>query len=157
MNSRHVFYALGVLALTSAIAFAEQDRGKGSRGDHGGPWSFRALSLSQDQKDQVRALWRDGWDKMAPQRDQLEQLRRELHTEALAESPDDSKIQDLKQRAAALQSELLGAHVDLERRMATLLTPEQRQTLRSLPDREQQPGRHHGRWSRHGGAGTDQQ
>ncbi|HWX25459.1 MAG TPA: periplasmic heavy metal sensor [Vicinamibacteria bacterium] len=145
MNSRSIVPTLGILVLSSSVlTFADQDQTAGPHGGSGGPpRGFRALHLSQDQESQMHALWQEGKSAQAPKKKELAQARQELRTEVFSDVPDESKILGLKEKVAGLESDLLGARVDLERRLAAVLTPDQRQTMRSLAGREWGHHSHH--------------
>jgi Spy/CpxP family protein refolding chaperone len=146
MSDCRVFSAIGILLMTTSIvAFAGQSETTGTpEGQGKGPHGFRALNLSQAQKNQIHALWQGEKTNLAPKVKQLAQLRHDLRNEVFSDAPDESKIQDLKDQTLGLESELLASHVDLEKRMAVILTAEQRKTLRSFVGRDRGNRRHQG-------------
>jgi Spy/CpxP family protein refolding chaperone len=89
------------------------------------------LDLTDAQKEQVRAIV--GERPAAEARQTLDSLRRELRVAVLADSPDTAKIEQLKTSIADAESAALSAEVDLQLRIAQILTPEQRQKAREAP------------------------
>ena len=60
-------------------------------------------------------------------------LERDLNTAVMADSPDTAKIEQLKTAILEAQTAALNERVDLELRIAQILTPEQRQKAREMP------------------------
>jgi Spy/CpxP family protein refolding chaperone len=110
----------------------QQRRGPGLRGP-GGPGG-RGLTpimreLTEEQRKQVRAILdeqRD--DQRKPPADA--KLRRELEAELLADVPNDQKIEELKSQILTAQSEGLSRHIAVQKRIAQVLTAEQRAKAR---------------------------
>jgi Spy/CpxP family protein refolding chaperone len=63
-------------------------------------------------------------------------LRRQLDAEILADSPDEQKIDSLREQLIQANGEELSHHIALQRKIAEVLTPEQRATAR---ERLEQP------------------
>jgi Spy/CpxP family protein refolding chaperone len=57
-------------------------------------------------------------------------LERQLQTAILADTPDQQKIEELKNSIAAASAQELAARIDLQSRIAQVLTPEQRAEAR---------------------------
>jgi periplasmic protein CpxP/Spy len=119
---------------TLAAQDPAQGRGRGGRGGPGGgPLPIlRQLDLTDAQREQVRAI-------LEQQRPDDNAMRKvgELH-EALtaavfADAPDTAKIEQLKAEIGQAEAAALAQRVDLELRIASILTPEQRQKARELP------------------------
>jgi Spy/CpxP family protein refolding chaperone len=102
----------------------------------GGPGGFaRFADLTDDQKKQVQAiLEEDRASRQGPPASM--NIRRELETEILADSPDEQKIDTLRQQLVQAHGEELTRQIALQRKIAQVLTPEQRATAR---ERLQQP------------------
>ncbi len=101
-------------------------------GGRGGPFPMlRALDLTEAQRAQIRTIAesRRQEGEAAPHR-KLGELEKQLHLAILAESPDMQKIDELKTAIAAAAGEALTARIDVESRIAQVLTPEQRATAR---------------------------
>ena len=106
-------------------------RGPGSIGGSGGRGLMPAVmqGLSEEQRQQVKAIMdeqRAG--QQGPPADA--KLRRDLETELLADAPNDQKIEDLKQQILAAQAEGLSRHIAVQKRVAQVLTVEQRAKAR---------------------------
>ncbi len=106
--------------------------GPGGFGGRGGPFPMlRALDLTEAQRAQIQTIaqqQRQGGAE-SPQR-KLGELEKQLHLAILAESPDTQKIDELKTSIAAAAGEALTTRIEIETRIAQVLTPEQRATAR---------------------------
>jgi Spy/CpxP family protein refolding chaperone len=146
--------AVAAIALIVAIAtvHGQQDPsrgpggpGRGFRPD--GPFPvLRQLSLTDAQKDQIKTLVgeaRGTTDQAAGGRAQkLAALHRDLHAAIFADTPDPAQIEQLRTALAEAQSAALAARIDLETKIAQVLTPEQRKQARELAAaRPRRPGR----------------
>jgi Spy/CpxP family protein refolding chaperone len=128
----------GVAAVfVASVAIAggqdQERRGPGMRGQGpggpGGRGMFPAImrQLTEEQRTQVRAIL-DEQREQGPPADAT--LRRDLEAELLADAPNDQKIEELKQQIVAAQSEGLSRHIAVQKRIAQILTPEQRARAR---------------------------
>jgi Spy/CpxP family protein refolding chaperone len=85
--------------------------------------------LTEEQRQQVRAIMDEG--RGAQQGPPVEaKLRRDLETELLADAPNDQKIEDLKQQILTAHAEGLSRHISVQKRIAQVLTAEQRAKAR---------------------------
>jgi Spy/CpxP family protein refolding chaperone len=126
---------------------AERGPGHGGFGGsmgRGGPGMglpfLRELNLTDAQREQVRALTEDRRGQVPPAKGA--DLQRELGLAIFADAPDQQKIEALKSAIAAAHAEELAARIELETRIAQVLTPEQRAQARS---RLENGGPPHGR------------
>jgi len=124
-------------AFVASVAVADgqgpgQRRGPGMPGPGGpggrGPIPGVMQDLTEEQRNQVKAI-------MAEQREGLEppadaKLRRELEAELLADAPNDQTIENLKQQILAAQAQGLTQHISVQKRIAQVLTAEQRAKAR---------------------------
>src|SRR4051812_970709 len=126
--------AVAVLASTLA-AQAPGERGpRGNGPGRGGPGPapmLRSLDLTDAQKEQVKALTAERAQQGAGRT--LAGLERDLTAAVMADSPDTAKIEQLKTSILEAQTAALNERVDLQLRIAQILTPEQRQQARELP------------------------
>lgn len=127
------FLGLTVLALTlgatsgiAQIAATQPQRQPGPRADR----FMAGLNLTDTQRDQIRALREQHRTLMRGQMQQLRDVRQALRSETFADSPDQDKIQSLKQQVATLSQQIEARRLDLQQQIAQILTPEQRQYLR---------------------------
>jgi Spy/CpxP family protein refolding chaperone len=131
-----VFTLLVVAALASTLA-AQAPGGRGPRGlgpGRGGPGPspmLQRLDLTDAQKEQVKALTAERAEQGAGRT--LANLERDLNAAVMAESPDTAKIEQLKTAIVEAHTAALNERVDLQLRIAQILTPEQRQKARELP------------------------
>lgn len=132
----------GILAV-AAFSFADA-QGRGQRGPRpdfgpgfgrGGPGGFARLAdLTDEQKKQVQAiLEEDRASREGPPPSMT--IRHQLEAEILADSPDEQKIETLRQQLVQAQGEELSRHIALQRRITQVLTAEQRATARERLDR----------------------
>ena len=136
--------AVFVASVAVASGQQPQRRGPGMGGPGGpggrgfGPGIMR--ELTDEQRQQVRAiLQEERGDQKGPRSDVA--LRRQLEAELLADVPNDLKIEELKSQFLAAQAEGLSKHVEVQKRVAQVLTPEQRakarERLAQAPERRQ--------------------
>jgi len=132
-----VFTLLTVAALAATLAAqAPGGRGRGQMGPGfgGGPMPMlQRLDLTDAQKEQVKALTAERATQGAGRT--LAGLERDLNAAVMADSPDTAKIEQLKTSIVEAQTAALNERVDLQLRIAQILTPEQRQKARDLPPR----------------------
>jgi periplasmic protein CpxP/Spy len=151
------------LAVAMAVPAAAQDpqgrgmgRGQGmgmGPGRPGGPGGagpmgmLRGVQLTEAQRDQIRAIHEEARGGAEPGKGM--QLQRELRLALLADTPDQQKIASLKQAIAAAQAEGLARRIEVQTRVAQVLTSEQRgqvrQRLEQAPAGPRGPGRGPGR------------
>jgi protein CpxP len=115
--------------------------GPGGRGPGGafggGPMGLlRGVQLTDAQREQIRAIHQETG--AAGNRGKGLELQRELRQALLADTPDQARIETLKQAIAAHQTEALARRIDVQTRVLQILTPEQRAQLRQRA--EQAPG-----------------
>jgi Spy/CpxP family protein refolding chaperone len=92
---------------------------------------LQRLDLTDAQKEQVKALTAERAEQGAGRT--LANLERDLNAAVMAESPDTAKIEQLKTAIVEAHTAALNERVDLQLRIAQILTPEQRQKARELP------------------------
>lgn len=126
-------------AFVASVALA-QGQGPGMQGRRGGPGGMGGpggrgpmpavmQDLTEEQRKQVKAIMdeqRDGRE--GPPADA--KLRRALEAELLADTPNDQAIEDLKQQILAAQADGLSRHIAVQKRIAQVLTAEQRAKAR---------------------------
>jgi protein CpxP len=134
--------AIGAAAIALGVGFATvsgQGRGPGGRepgfgpgGGRGGPLPIlRQLNLTDAQREQVRALTED----LRKQPDQsparkVGELRRQLQAAIFADAPNTTQIDQLRAQIADAEAAALASRIDLELKIAQILTPEQRKQAR---------------------------
>jgi Spy/CpxP family protein refolding chaperone len=146
---------LAVLVLGASFGYADDGVKPGGRGRGSHAWD--ALKLSDDQKTAIHSMMKEQHASMRETYQELRQVHRDLRSETFADKPDEAKIESLKQRAADLETQISAARIDSDRKMAALLTPQQRATMRSMPEPRGRHGWHGGDQAhRGGGDGTEQ-
>lgn len=115
----------------------------------GGPFMavFQLQDLSEQQKADIRAVLDQQRNGADPQRDRGLDLQHRLMQAVFADTPDTAAIVQLKQQIAAADADALAARIDVQTRIAQILTSEQRRTLRDrpLPQHSEMRGRRPGR------------
>jgi Spy/CpxP family protein refolding chaperone len=116
---------------------AGQGRGFGGPGrgpGFGGPMQLlRQLDLNDTQREQIKALT-DAQRKQADQAPvrKLMELQRSLETALFADNPDQAQIDQLRASISEAEAAALAARIDLQLKIAQVLTPDQRQKAREL-------------------------
>ena len=129
-------------AFVASVAVAQSQGPGGMRGP-GGPGRGVLQGLTEEQRQQVKAIMDEGRDgQQRPPADA--KLRRDLDTELLADTPNDQKIEDLKQQILLAQAEGLSRHISVQKRIAQVLTAEQRTQARERLAREGARGERRG-------------
>jgi Spy/CpxP family protein refolding chaperone len=129
-------FSMLIAAVVGAAAFSIADaQGRGGRGPGGGPGFGRGVmhvpgvELTDAQREQVRAIL--DAERPARQGPPAEMtLHRQLRAELLADTPDDQKIEGLRQQIAEASAASLARHIAVQRKIAQILTPEQRAIAR---------------------------
>jgi Spy/CpxP family protein refolding chaperone len=125
--------AVFVASIAVADGQQPQRRGPGMGGPGGpggrgfGPGIMR--ELTDEQRNQVRAILQEERGDQDGRRGDMN-LRRQLEAELLADVPNDLKIEELKSQILAAQAEGLTKHIEVQKRIAQVLTPEQRAKAR---------------------------
>ena len=98
-------------------------------------------AYTDEQKKQVQAiLEEDRASRQGPSASMT--LRRDLEAEILSDSPDEQTIETLRQQLVQAQGEELSRHIAVQRKIAQILTAEQRATARERLS-QPRPGRGH--------------
>src|SRR6185369_14771848 len=133
---RSVWTAVGAMVLAAAVAIPviaqppQGGRGPGRGAGPGGPLPIlRGLDLTDAQKEQIKTLTEQRRTGEDPRRNLMD-LERQLQTAVLADTPDQQKIDELKGSIATASAQALAARIELESRIAQILTPEQRAQAR---------------------------
>jgi periplasmic protein CpxP/Spy len=133
---RTMWTAVAALMVAAAVAIPviaqppQGGRGPGRGPGMGGPLPMlRGLNLTDAQRDQIKTLTEQRRTGENP-RQNLMDLERQLHAAILADTPDQQKIEELKSSIAAASAQELAARIDLESRIAQILSPEQRAQAR---------------------------
>jgi len=133
---RTIWSAVAALVLAAAVAIpAIAQPPQGGRGPGRGPAFegalpiLRGLNLTDAQREQIRALTDAQRTADNPRRNLMD-LERQLQAALLADSPDQQKIDELKNSIAAASAADLTARIELQSRIAQVLTPEQRAQAR---------------------------
>lgn len=125
-----------VIALTGSFSAGAQGRGPQRPGPGGvpgggrGPIGFARLAdLTDEQQQQVQAILEaERASRQGPPATM--ELHRQLEAEILADAPNDQKIDALQQQLVQAQAEQLARQIGVQRKIAQVLTSEQRAKAR---------------------------
>jgi periplasmic protein CpxP/Spy len=136
--------AVAVAALVTIPLVAQQPQGRGfgrgmgmgmgpggpgGRGGPGGPMALlRGVELTDAQREQIRGIM-DAHRQDAPAQ-RMHGLQQQLQLAILADAPDAAKIQELKGAIAGANDEALASRIEMETKIAQILTPAQRAKAR---------------------------
>lgn len=134
---------VAVVLAVAAFSFADA-QGRGQRGPRpdggpgfgrGGPGGFaRFADLTDEQKKQVQAiLEEERSSREGPPASMT--VRRQLDAEILSDSPDEQKIDTLRLQLVQAHGEELSRQIAVQRKIAQVLTVEQRATARERLDK----------------------
>jgi periplasmic protein CpxP/Spy len=143
--TRTIWSAVLAMVVATAVAIPviaqppQGGRGAGrGPGFDGGLPMLRELNLTDAQREQIRAITDAQRSADNPRRNLMD-LERQLQAALLADAPDHQKIEELKTSIASASAAALAARIDVESRIAQVLTPEQRAQAREALDKA--PGR----------------
>ena len=136
--------AAAILAIASLSAQGPGRQRGGGPGREFGPLPLlRQLDLTDAQRQQIQALVQERRpDESAMKK--LGDLHHDLNAAIFADAPDTAKIEQLKASISEAETAALAERVDLQLKIAQILTPEQRAKARDLP-----PGPGRGRGALH--------
>jgi len=134
---------LGAFALADAQDQAgQQPRWRGPGGRMGPPF-VPFDDLTDVQREQIRTILEE--DRQSRQDIPAGMsLRRQLHAELLADAPDEERIASLQQQIGQAAAESLAREVALQKRIAQVLTAEQRAKARERLAQAPERGRRRG-------------
>jgi len=106
-------------------------KGHGQPGDR----LAKALDLSKEQTEQVKAIFRKHRDETAPLRKEIMSERRELRNLTQSEKPDEAAIREQVKKIAATGGDLAVRRARMSQEVRALLTPEQIRKFRALQEK----------------------
>jgi Spy/CpxP family protein refolding chaperone len=142
---KRTMWSVIVAVVLAVAAFGLADaQGRGQRGPRpdggpgfgrGGPGGFaRVADLTDEQKKQVQAiLEEERSSREGPPASMT--IRRQLDAEILSDSPDEQKIDTLRLQLVQAHGEELSRQIAVQRKIAQVLTVEQRATARERLDK----------------------
>jgi protein CpxP len=155
---RMIWSSIAALALAAVVAIPViaqppqgGGRGAGRGPGFGGPMPMlRGLNLTDAQREQIRTLAEQRRDANDNPARKVADLQRQLQAALFADAPDQQKVDELKSAIVAATTEELTARIELQSRIAQVLTPEQRAQARealgnAAGRRGAAPGRRAGR------------
>jgi Spy/CpxP family protein refolding chaperone len=106
-------------------------KGHGPQGDR----LAKALDLTKEQTEQVRAIFLKHRDETAPLRKEMVSGRRELRKLIQAEKPDETAIREQVRKIAGTGGDLAVRWAKVSQEVRKVLTPEQIQKYRALQEK----------------------
>lgn len=135
-NSR-ILTLLAVLAFTTAASLqgqtAQQPAGtpESQQGAFGGD-PIRQLNLTPEQREQIRSIRENNKAERAAINQQLREANRSLEESLNSDNPEETLIEQRVRDVAAAQAAVMRMRILTEIRIRRVLTPEQRNVLRTL-------------------------
>jgi protein CpxP len=105
--------------------------GEGQQGDR----LAKALDLSKEQTEQVKAIFKKHRDAAAPLRKEMVSGRRELRNLIQADKPDEAAIREQVKKMSATGGELAVRRARMSQEVRAVLTPEQIAKFRALQEK----------------------
>ena len=120
----------------------------GPGGGRGGPMgALRGVDLTEAQQEQIKPIHEEARGSEPPQA-KLVDLQKQLQLAIFADSADAQKIEELKSAIGGAEVAALARRIELETRVAQVLTPEQRAKVRESLERSGPPRDRPGRGGR---------
>ncbi len=112
-------------------------KGDGGWMGHGQPGDrlAKALNLSKEQTEQVKAIFLKHRDETAPLRKEMVSGRRVLRNMIQSDKPDEAAIREQVKKIAATGGDLAVRWAKVSQEVRTVLTPEQIQKFRALQEK----------------------
>jgi protein CpxP len=102
---------------------------------HRGHRLAKALGLSKEQTEQVKAIFLKHRDGIAPLRKEMVSERRELRNLIQADKPDEASIREQVKKIAATGGDLAVRRAKMAQEVRAVLTPEQIEKFRALQEK----------------------
>jgi periplasmic protein CpxP/Spy len=148
--TRTIWSAVFAIVVVAAVVIpVTAQPPQGGRGPGRGPAFdgvlpiLRSLNLTDTQREQIRTITEAQRTGDTPRKNLMD-LERQLQAALLADTPDQQKIEELKTSIASASAAALAARVDLQSRIAQVLTPEQRAQAREALGKAPAAGRRGG-------------
>jgi len=127
--------AMSVAGLTHASGYGDHDRCE-YKGDHRGGMKhmMKELDLTKEQRQTLRKFKSESREQMKNNREQVMELRKQLHEEAISEDYDSAKVRELADKKAKLMSDMLVKKMESMQRIRKVLTPEQREEFDDMKE-----------------------
>jgi protein CpxP len=137
-----VIALMAFLAVPAITMAAPHRHGHGPHGEPGPGEMMRMLAdrldMTEEQRDQVKALHQQHRQAMEAQRDQMREAQRELADQMHAATFDEGAIRNAAATVAALKADLAVAKAALHQEVRALLTPEQLEQFNEMQERRRE-------------------
>lgn len=123
-----------MLAAFTGQAQAQAQAGAGQRGERAGQGQrasrAAALNLTDTQREQIRKLREDHRAALREPLQQLREARNQWRAELSSDQSDPARLEQLRGEVLRLSQQVEASRLQMQEQRLSILTPEQRQTLR---------------------------
>jgi Spy/CpxP family protein refolding chaperone len=142
------FFQTAQVSAAPAGDSPRMERGEGpEKGERFLARMTKALDLSAEQQEKIKAIMEEHHAKVAPLRQSLDENRGKLRQAAKADTFDEAAVRTLATSQAAAKTDMMVERARMQNRIHALLTPEQRKLAEEKLDRGMghRGGGHHGK------------
>jgi len=127
--------AIGVAGLSHASGYGEYKRCDYKNEHRGGmKHMMKELDLTKEQRQTLRKIKSESREQMEDNRDQIKEIRKQLHEQSRSENYDPSRVQELADKKAKLMSNMLVNKIESMQRIRKELTPEQQEEFDEMKE-----------------------
>ena len=117
--------------------------GPGQRGERGMQRMLAKAGVSPEQREKMRALQKQSWEKARPEMMQMRELMQQRMKLLAAPTIDRGALEALRDKQMALANQLSRDRTQTQYEMAQILTPEQRAKLYAMMEQRMERMKHH--------------
>ena len=117
--------------------------GPGKHGERGMQRMLAKAGVSPEQREKMRALQKQSWEKARPEMMQMRQLMQQRMKLLAAPTIDRGALEALRDKQMALANQLSRDRTQTQYEMAQILTPEQRAKLYAMMEQRMERMKHH--------------
>ena len=117
--------------------------GPGQRGERGMQRMLAKAGVSPEQREKMRALQKQAWEKARPEMEQMRGLMQQRMKLLAAPEIDRGALEALRDKQMALANQLSRDRTQTQYEMAQILTPEQRAKLYAMMEQRMERMKHH--------------
>ena len=116
---------------------------RGERGERGMQRMLAKAGVSPEQREKMRALQKQSWEKARPEMEQMRGLMQQRMKLLAAPEIDRGALEALRDKQMALANQLSRDRTQTQYEMAQILTPEQRAKLYAMMEQHMERMKHH--------------
>lgn len=117
--------------------------GPGKHGERGMQRMLAKAGVSPEQREKIRALQKQSWEKARPEMMQMRELMQQRMKLLAAPTIDRGALEALRDKQMALANQLSRDRTQTQYEMAQILTPEQRAKLYAMMEQRMERMKHH--------------